>query len=78
MYFWANEAVAVAVEVEAAGGEVVAGGDSAGQSPVVAVELDEPSGGGEAGEVLDEQAAFAAAGKGEVSNQLLVAGALAG
>ncbi len=73
-----DEAVAVAVEVEPAGDEVVASGDGAGQRPVVAVELDQSPGCGEAGEVLDEQAAFAPAGEREFADELLIAGALAG
>jgi hypothetical protein len=66
------------VQVEAAGDEVVARGDGAGHGPMVAVELDQPPGGGEAGEVLDEEAAFASSGQREFADELLVAGALAG
>ena len=73
-----DEAEAVAVQVEASGDEVVASDDGAGHRPVVAVELDESSGGGEAGEVLEQQAAFAASGQRELADELLVAGALAG
>ncbi len=45
---------------------------------MVAVELDQSSGRGEAGEVLDEQAAIATSGQREFADELLVAGALAG
>jgi len=44
---------------------------------VVAVELDQPSGGGEAGEVLDEQATVMSTREGEFADELLVAGAVA-
>ena len=73
-----DEAVAVAMEVEAAGGEVVAGADGSGNAPVLAIELDEGAAGGQAGELLEEQAALHSAAQRELADQLLVAGFLAG
>jgi hypothetical protein len=91
----ADEAVAVAVEIEFAGGEVFAGliplagrlaracalicrfvGSADG--PDFAVELGQCSAGGEAGELLEQETAFAAAAEAELGDELLVAGAVAG
>ena len=76
-----DKAVAVAVQIEAAGDEIVAVGTrarSSGKAPVLAVELDELAADGEAGQVLEEETALAAAAKRELADQLLVSGLLAG
>ena len=74
------------MKVELAGDEVFAGAFqlarrrafSGFKHPVVIVGLGEFAAGGEAGEVLEEETAFAAAGEREFADELLVAGALAG
>ena len=75
----AHEAVAVAMQIEAAGDEVVAGGRRcSGNAPVLAIGLDEVAAGGHAGELLEEQTALAAAAEAEFAHQLLVSGFAAG
>ena len=92
----ADEAEAVAVEVELAGDEVVAGdslrfslvprgvelagaggffGRGVGEGPVAGVELDQVAAEGDAGELLEQEAALAAAAEAEFADELLVAGA---
>ncbi len=79
----ADEAVAVAVQIEAAGDEILAGrGRFAGRcprkAPVLAVELHELAGHSEAGQVLEKETALAPAAEREFADQLLVPGFLAG
>ena len=45
---------------------------------MLAIGFDEIAGGGEAGEVFEEQTAFAASAERELADELLVSGALAG
>ena len=77
-----HEAVAVAVQIEAAGGQIVARASRArsrlGNAPVLAVELDQRAAGGHARELLQQQTAMHSAAQRELAHQLLVAGFLAG
>ena len=74
----ADKAVAIAVQVEAAGGKVVAGSGGAGQAPLLAIELDELAARGKAGKLLEQQAPLAPAAQAELADQLLVSGFAAG
>ena len=69
-----DESEAVAVEIEASGSEVLAGGSGAGQGPLISVELRETAAKGEPGQLFDEQASFSTTAESELANQLLVAG----
>ena len=53
-------------------------GGGGGDGPLLAVGFDEMAGGGEAGEMFEEEAAFAASAERELADELLVSGALAG
>ena len=79
----ANEAVAVAVQIQTAGDEIVArcgswAGSSLGKAPALAVKLHEPATRSEARQLLEEETAVAATGERELADQLLVCGLLAG
>jgi hypothetical protein len=74
----ANESEAVAVQIEFAGHEVVAGGGGFRYGPAVTFGLDQVTGGGEPGEVFLKQAALATAAKRKFMHKLLEPGALAG
>ncbi|SPE19890.1 hypothetical protein SBA5_250120 [Candidatus Sulfotelmatomonas gaucii] len=70
----ADKAVAIAMQIEAAGDEVVARSSRAGKAPLLAIDLDKLSAGGDAGQLLEKQAALAAASEPKLANQLLVTG----
>ena len=53
-------------------------GGPCGNAPVLAIELDQLAARREAGQLLQQQAAFPAAGQAELAHQLLVSGFLAG
>ncbi len=74
----ADEAEAVAMQVETAGEEVVAAAGRARDAPVIAVEVGELAAHGEALQLIEEQAALAAAAEAELADKLLVAGFAAG
>jgi hypothetical protein len=74
----ANEAEAIAMEIEAPGYEVVAGGGGLREAPVIAVGFDEGAARGKAGELLEEQATLAATAQAEFADQLFVASTTAG
>ena len=73
-----HKAIAVAMQIEAAGGEIVAraalGGSGLGNAPVLAVELAELAAHGEAGQLLQEQTPLASAAERQFADQLLVSG----
>ena len=78
---WADKAVAVAMQVEAAGGEVVAGAAAAArlwECSSVRGRAWPARRDGEAGQLLQQQAAFPAARQAQFAHQLLVSGFLAG
>jgi len=66
------------VEIEASGGEVVAGAGGRVNAPDLAVELAERAAGGEARQLFEEQTAFPAAAEAQFAHQLLVSGLAAG
>ena len=77
----AHESVAIAMQVEAAGDEVVAraaGVDLRGMLHMLAIELGQVAARGEAGQLLQQQAPLAAAAQAQFAHQLLVAGLGAG
>ncbi len=74
---WPYEAKAVAMHVQTAGEQVVAG-DRHGEGPVIAVRLDQLAAGSHAVELFQQHAAFPAAAQPQFPDQLLVAGTLAG
>ena len=74
----ADEAEAVAVQVETAGEEVVAAAGRARDGPVIAVEVGELAAHGEALQLIEEQTALAAAAQAELADKLFVAGFAAG
>ncbi len=78
---WAHKAVAVAMQIEASGGQVVARAARAewpGNAPVLAVKLHQLAADGQPGELFEEQTPFAPAAEGEFAHQLLVSGLAAG
>ena len=77
-----DEAVAGgAIDWLGVGGAGWAGGlfrGGGGEGPLLGVELDEVAAGGDAGELLEQEAALAAAAEAELADELFVAGAAAG
>jgi len=78
----ADKAEAVTVEIEASGDEVaglistLCGGF--GDGPLLPIGLHQMAGGGETGEVFDEQTALASSAERELADELFVSGALVG
>lgn len=69
---WSDEAVAVAVQVEAAGEQVVASDGCARDAPVFAIEFGEFAAHGQARELLQQEAPLAAPAEAEFAHELLV------
>ena len=75
--FRPHEAKAIAMHIQTAGDEVVAGG-GLGQRPVIAVRFNQFAARGQAVELFEQHATLSPATEAQFANQLLVAGPLAG
>src|ERR1019366_5515944 len=69
-----HKAVAIAVQIEAAGNKVVAAAGRARNAPVLAIELGQVAADRQPGELLQQQAPLAPAAQAELAHKLLVSG----
>jgi hypothetical protein len=78
---WPDKAVAIAMQVEASSGEIIARASCAewsGNAPVLAVEFGQRAAHSEAGELFEEQTPLPSAAQRQFAHQLLVSGLPAG